>query len=453
LEAKTATFLPVLAYIINELETICDHCEKEQDMPRRFSLTPQPGLHWRHVHINNKALQSTTKVKGGNSYEATVRQFNTVFNFKRLGFDGIDDLLAENTFSKFACYAATDGFGISFGFARKAKGSGDETRLELDDFDVEEVEKYFLPMGVDPGRTHIFTSTIRDAAKNEQVRRCSSKERACYVGTKRRSKHTEKLKKQNGIKTIEDGITSPKTVRISVMEKHVQYMLDHLDKLFLFNNERSAPFIFYAYQGRQRANAEMANILIDGGKKYCKRRRKCTKKNRKKRRERRKNRRKYQGKEKKEPVVQKKKKKQKWPNTKIDDTEAVPLIVFGDGMRNKDTVRLKGHISGTTGVLYRELVKRSKVFDCALVDINEYKTSKVCNSCKNTNLKGKIYSEKRWYRGILDCKSCSILWNRDVCASKNMMDISSSIWRKEGRPSEFRKNIAGATPVSPQQGI
>ncbi|ORE00684.1 hypothetical protein BCV72DRAFT_310753 [Rhizopus microsporus var. microsporus] len=53
--------------------------------------------------------------------------------------------------------------------------------------------------------------------------------------------------------------------------------------LFRFYDEKSAPFRFYDYQGRQRSNAEMANILISGGKKYNK-----TKQNRKQRKKKRK---------------------------------------------------------------------------------------------------------------------------------------------------------------------
>ncbi|KAI9354461.1 hypothetical protein BD770DRAFT_324804, partial [Pilaira anomala] len=38
--------------------------------------------------------------------------------------------------------------------------------------------------------------------------------------------------------------------------------------LFKFYNRQYAPFRFFDYQERQRANNEMANILLNGGKKY-----------------------------------------------------------------------------------------------------------------------------------------------------------------------------------------
>ncbi|KAG2194486.1 hypothetical protein INT46_009391, partial [Mucor plumbeus] len=59
------------------------------------------------------------------------------------------------------------------------------------------------------------------------------------------------------------------------------------------------------------------------------------------------------------------------------NSDAVPLIVFGDGMKNKDTVAIKGHTSGATGALQRELQLRSKTFGSMVVDINEFRTSKV----------------------------------------------------------------------------
>ncbi|KAI8971594.1 hypothetical protein BDF20DRAFT_947470 [Mycotypha africana] len=40
---------------------------------------------------------------------------------------------------------------------------------------------------------------------------------------------------------------------------------------------------------------------------------------------------------------------------------------------------------------------------------------------------------------ILVCKTCKILWNRDVNAAKNMMAISISVWKDKERPTEFSR--------------
>jgi hypothetical protein len=51
------------------------------------------------------------------------------------------------------------------------------------------------------------------------------------------------------------------------------------------------------------------------------------------------------------------------------------LIAFGDGMQNKDTVKIKGLQSGVTGLLRKKLIQRGRQFKNVLVDINEYLTS------------------------------------------------------------------------------
>jgi hypothetical protein len=47
------------------------------------------------------------------------------------------------------------------------------------------------------------------------------------------------------------------------------------------------------------------------------------------------------------------KKPLKWPKSTFKVSDAIPLISFGDGMKNKDTVPIKGHASGVTEVLYK----------------------------------------------------------------------------------------------------
>lgn len=69
------------------------------------------------------------------------------------------------------------------------------------------------------------------------------------------------------------------------MKLHIQYMLANIQALFRFYNQQVTPFGFYDYQGRQRANAEMTNILLTGGKKHNKAKRKKTYKNKRRRKQ------------------------------------------------------------------------------------------------------------------------------------------------------------------------
>ena len=51
--------------------------------------------------------------------------------------------------------------------------------------------------------------------------------------------------------------------------------------------------------------------------------------------------------------------------------------------------------------------------------------------------------------GILECgKPCHLLWQRDVNATKNMLDIANSIWEGQGRPNPFNRPIAVEKTVS-----
>ena len=63
----------------------------------------------------------------------------------------------------------------------------------------------------------------------------------------------------------------------------------------------------------------------------------------------------------------------------MKEKNKMPLIVFGDGMKNKEAVKFKGHMVGVTGVIYRQLQIRERRGELLLLDINEYNTSKVRN--------------------------------------------------------------------------
>ncbi|KAI9251166.1 hypothetical protein EDC94DRAFT_526740, partial [Helicostylum pulchrum] len=60
---------------------------------------------------------------------------------------------------------------------------------------------------------------------------------------------------------------SPKMVNKEKWNTYVEYTLKYSPELLYFYNERSAAFRFHDYQGRQRANAEAVNILLNGEKK------------------------------------------------------------------------------------------------------------------------------------------------------------------------------------------
>jgi hypothetical protein len=72
-------------------------------------------------------------------------------------------------------------------------------------------------------------------------------------------------------------------------------------------------------------------------------------------------------------LKQERKKNTRWRPQHFNLSALVPLVVFGDGMKNKDTVRIKV----MSGLLYQEIQIRQNQFLGALLDINEFRTSRV----------------------------------------------------------------------------
>lgn len=130
---------------------------------------------------------------------------------------------------------------------------------------------------------------------------------------------------------------------------------------------------------------------------------------------------------------------EKWkPSSFVEENkEKVPLVVFGNGMFGKDVVKLKGLRCGVVGILWRCLKKKEAAGELLAISIDEYKTSRICCQCDSDSLSG-ISNVKG--HSVLVCKTCNTLWQRDVNAAKNMMKISLSIWKGEGRPSVYSRN-------------
>ncbi|KAI8984226.1 hypothetical protein BDF20DRAFT_858685, partial [Mycotypha africana] len=52
------------------------------------------------------------------------------------------------------------------------------------------------------------------------------------------------------------------------------------------------------------------------------------------------------------------------------------------------------------------------------------------------------------------CKTCGIIWQRDVNAAKNMLTIANSVWEHNGHPEIFSRHrhsdngAAGSIPTA-----
>lgn len=125
-----------------------------------------------------------------------------------------------------------------------------------------------------------------------EMRRVSRAEYSAMIGAKARNKRLQAQKKENGIEAIESGFTA-KTTNIQRYNLYVQYLLVHETSLRQFYSQYHAHIRFPNLQGRNRAREELANIVINGGKKYNRKKRKKRAANQKKRTNYRKKRKKY----------------------------------------------------------------------------------------------------------------------------------------------------------------
>ncbi|KAI8087808.1 uncharacterized protein B0P05DRAFT_532351, partial [Gilbertella persicaria] len=96
----------------------------------------------------------------------------------------------------------------------------------------------------------------------------------------------------------------------------------------------------------------------------------------------------------------------------------MPLIVFGDGLKNKSHAKFKGLRYGVIEKLYRQLRIREKHGELLLLDIDEYKTSKTCNSCLENKLEHITQGsgiEKRNINQVLVCKTAIFFGIETLC--------------------------------------
>ncbi|KAI9477838.1 MAG: hypothetical protein EXX96DRAFT_618766 [Benjaminiella poitrasii] len=114
----------------------------------------------------------------------------------------------------------------------------------------------------------------------------------------------------------------------------------------------------------------------------------------------------------------------------------ISLAVFGSGIFGKYLVKLQENKAGVTGVFYRALKRREATGDLIVLTIDEYKTSRICNRYSNNYLASVTHIKGH---GVLVCKTCNTLWQRDINASNNMMPIALSIWKGNSRPQAYSR--------------
>lgn len=175
----------------------------------------------------------------------------------------------------FKSVVTTDGYSISIHFARKKPEPLVLAKdLQLDDWDTIEIQEFFRPCAVDPGVGSLITAAYGFGNTDHEIRTFSNKEYYCLTGSKQRNAKINKEKLILGISHIESRMPSARTVNKAAYMNYVGYFFENWRNLREFYSFRGAKDNFSNYQGRQRATEEVANILINGGRKYDKKRRK-----------------------------------------------------------------------------------------------------------------------------------------------------------------------------------
>jgi hypothetical protein len=169
---------------------------------------------------------------------------------------------------------STDGYSVSIHFSRKKMEPLVMAKdLRLEDWDIAEIQEFFRPCAVDPGVGTLVTAAYGFGADRHEIRTFSNREYYSVTGSKQRNSRRNKEKLVAGISPIDSGMPSARSVEKAAYLKYVAYFFENWSKLSEFYSFRCAKDYFSNYQGTQRAADEVANILINGGKKYDKKRR------------------------------------------------------------------------------------------------------------------------------------------------------------------------------------
>ncbi|GAA5807598.1 hypothetical protein MFLAVUS_000964 [Mucor flavus] len=289
----------------------------------------------------------------------------------------------------------TDGYGIDFILAGPQKQAAALPDLEISDFSLEEIGTRFHLWGVDPGQKNIFTASDGHGEEAHQVRKYSAAEYYTRAGFKRTNQRIIDLKNEDEkFLQAERQITIDKTAILQIFILYVHSVLNNLNTLLAFYDDRFAALRFLNHISRQCADAKIINIFVTSGKKYLKRELKQT-----------------------------------------DDR--IPLVALDDAVF---ATSMKGTLSG----LARRLVKLLKQAEyeglLVTVPVTEYMTSRTCSNCYRNDTQNLRIDGVSLF-GVLHClnQNCNTLWQRDINASRNMPRISYTVITTGEIPIMFRR--------------
>ncbi|KAG2201204.1 hypothetical protein INT47_013015 [Mucor saturninus] len=243
--------LSVLRYILKKYDNIYNTQATQNDkidsmkspLPRRFSLFPNPSLHWRFIKIDSQNLSGIFPDAKQNK-QPNKSSFDHQQNYENF------QALPEQKEKMFLNGLYTDDYTCRVLFARKVLPSPPEEniRLELDDLSSEEVNKHFRSCTVDPGRRDPFVSYHGGS----DIRRLSSSEYYNMGGNVTRMKEQQKHKHRLGIEKLKQTFLRLK-LRLWSNLFCKTYISQHMNTLFDFYDTKTAKVKWLNYLSSQKA--------------------------------------------------------------------------------------------------------------------------------------------------------------------------------------------------------
>lgn len=115
------------------------------------------------------------------------------------------------------------------------------------------------------------------------------------------------------------------------------------------------------------------------------------------------------------------------------DNSVTSIVGFGNWSNSRDSI-IRGHRRGPVKEIKRELSKW-----CKVIDVDEFRTSKLCCHCHSET--GKVSFNGHKVHSVLRCTNneCGITIDRDVNGANNIYMLFERMLRGRSRPKAFRR--------------
>jgi hypothetical protein len=371
---------------------------------RLFSLLPsKSGFQMSYITIDNSVLRDM--IIDNNLYEIEYKK-KTEFlreieaNYKTYwdSLFNISDYETSNR--KFANMFKTDGKIVSIvleiPFREKKEGKKKVKSDKPNPYEGIDIRDYDIVVGIDPGLRYTFVS----ANNKDELDRCSGKEYYHDIGINRKNFQQNMCYARNqAFMDYKSNMPSSKTNDTASLCSYITYALKGLDNAFQVHFVN--PFRKWKFTTYIKQQAKFRSL--------CK-------------------------------AITKKK-------NKFDDSTKT-IVGFGDWSNPHDSI-IRGHKRGPVLKLKEELKRW-----CKVVEVNEFRTSKLCCCCHHETTKVEMddsdfkYTDRRVneddYRrsklnSVLRCSNneCGITIDRDINGAKNIKMVFTRTLRGERLPEEF----------------